>query len=379
MKILFLDQSNKLGGAELCLADIAQQFRDTSLVGVFTEGAFPDYLRQLNIPVTILAQRALQVQKDSGLGAGLKSVTQLIPLIAITVRLSQNYDLLYANTQKALIVGALASLLSGRPLVYHLHDIVSPEHFSATNRHIIVILANQAALVIANSQASREAFVAAGGRAELVHVVYNGFDPEQYQVQESQTERIRQELGLKDKFIVGSFSRLSPWKGQHVLIEALSHCPEDVVAILVGDALFGEQDYVAELHRLVEVHNLQDRVHFLGFRNDIPALMHACDIVAHTSTAPEPFGRVIIEAMLCGRPAIAAEAGGATELVEHGKTGWLCAPNNPQKLAELVLNSYKNPKAVDVIALNAQKYAKRHFQIQAVNDEIRRLLLQVIT
>jgi glycosyltransferase involved in cell wall biosynthesis len=51
--------------------------------------------------------------------------------------------------------------------------------------------------------------------------------------------------------------------------------------------------------------------------------MAACDLVTHTSTAPEPFGRVIVEAMLCGTPVIAAGAGGATELIEHGKTGWL--------------------------------------------------------
>ena len=106
-------------------------------------------------------------------------------------------------------------------------------------------------------------------------------------------------MGLGDRFVIGHFSRLSPWKGQHILLEALVHCPADVVAILVGDALFGEQDYVQTLKAQVESLGLQNRVHFLGFRSDIVPLMHACDVVAHTSTAPEPFGRVIAEAMLC--------------------------------------------------------------------------------
>ena len=74
MRILFLDQSGKLGGAELCLADIAQHFGQNSLVGVFAEGTFPDHLRKLNIPVQILTNQTLDVQKASGLVAGLKSI-----------------------------------------------------------------------------------------------------------------------------------------------------------------------------------------------------------------------------------------------------------------------------------------------------------------
>jgi len=63
-------------------------------------------------------------------------------------------------------------------------------------------------------------------------------------------------------------SRLSPWKGQHVLLEALAHCPSDVTAILVGDALFGEQDYVKHLHEQVAVLGLEERVRFwISFRH----------------------------------------------------------------------------------------------------------------
>lgn len=378
MKILFLDQSGKLGGAELCLTDIAQPFSATSLVGVFTEGTFPEHLRQLNIPVKILAQQELQVKKNSGTLAGLQSLGHLIPLVATVTQLSKNYDLIYANTQKALVVGAIASKLSGRPLVYHLHDIVSPDHFSAANRCIIVASANQAALVIANSQASRDALITAGGRADKVHVVYNGFSPELYHTTDATHQSIRRELDLEGKFAVGHFSRLSPWKGQHVLIEALAHCPDNVVAVLVGDALFGEDDYVAQLRQQVQRLNLGDRVRFLGFRNDIPALMQSCDVVAHTSTAPEPFGRVIVEAMLCQRVAIAAAAGGATELIEHGKTGWLCPPNQPQKLAELILATYNDPKQASTMATMSTIHARSAFNLEHTNQQIQALLAQLV-
>ncbi|MGD1859269.1 MAG: glycosyltransferase [Leptolyngbyaceae cyanobacterium] len=378
MKVLFLDQSGKLGGAELCLADIAQHFGPTSLVGVFAEGTFPERLRQLQIPVKILTEQALQVQKASGLLAGLKSIQHLVPLIVAVAELSKDYDLIYANTQKALVVAAIASWMSRRPCVYHLHDIVSPDHFSRTNRRLIVTLANRAALIIANSQASRDAFVQAGGRSDHVHVVYNGFRPEAYATA-SECDRLRHELtsqiALPDEtspFIVGHFSRLSPWKGQHILIEALQHCPDTVVAVLIGDALFGEQDYVQQLHRQVKELNLTHRVRFLGFRSDIPQLMAACDLVAHTSTAPEPFGRVIVEAMLSRTPVIAAAAGGAVELVEHGQTGWLVDPGDIQNLADLIKTCQSHPDRATAIVQRAYSQATQRFNLESVNEQIAR-------
>ncbi|MEB3357457.1 MAG: glycosyltransferase [Synechococcales bacterium] len=388
MRILFLDQSGKLGGAELCLADIAQAFGQTCLVGVFAEGNFPDHLRQLNIPVKVLAEQTLEVQKASGLLTGLKSLNKLLPLVATVTQLSKAYDLIYANTQKALVVGAIASFLSGRPLVYHLHDIVSPDHFSATNRRIIVTLANRAALVIANSQASRDAFIEAGGRSDRLHVVYNGFHPALYASQTGDdtcsaqaSQRLRQTLTANlpsaAPFIVGHFSRLSPWKGQHILIEALQHCPDHVVALLVGDALFGEQDYVQQIHRQVEALQLQHRVHFLGFRSDIPQLMAACDLVAHTSTAPEPFGRVIVEAMLCGTPVVAAAAGGAAELVDHGSTGWLSPPGEAEKLAEVINLVCAQSDGARAIAQKAQQQAQVRFNLTHTNQQIKHLLNQI--
>ena len=380
MNILFLDQSGKLGGAELCLADIAQNFSQTSLVGVFVEGTFPDYLRQLNIPVQILTQQALQVQKESGLLAGLKSLNRLLPLITSVVQVSQDYDLIYANTQKALVVGAIASLLSQRPFVYHLHDIVSPDHFSATNRRIIITLANHAALIIANSQASRDAFIQAGGCSDRIHIVYNGFRTQDY-VDRTTRDRTRQSLFANtpvapdpQPFVVGHFSRLSPWKGQHVLIEALQYCPDQVRAVFVGDALFGEEDYVEQLQQQANRLHLEHRVQFLGFRSDIPQLMTACDLVAHTSTAPEPFGRVIAEAMLCGTPVVAAAAGGAVELVDHGQTGWLTPPGDAQKLAAVITTCFHEPAQAGAIAQRGKIQAAERFDIATTNERIAQLL-----
>ncbi len=377
MKILFLDQSGKPGGAELCLIDIAKPYQNDCLVGLFADGSFKDLLEKNHIPVTVLTSQAIQVKKESSLSQGLASITQLAPLITKVVKIARNYDLIYANTQKALVVGAIASFFSNRPLVFHLHDILSPEHFSQTNRRISVTLANRASLVIVNSQASKKAFIEAGGKPDKVEIVYNGFDPQNYVTQESEIKQLREKLELDDKFIVGHFSRLAPWKGQHILIEAIAKCPSEVTVILVGDALFGEQDYVKQLHQQIDRLQLQNRVKFLGFRHDIPLLMAACDLVAHTSTAPEPFGRVIVEAMLSGTPVVAAASGGAVELVTDGINGFLATPGNPQELTEVINTCLSDKQKTAAIASTARNTASQRFNVANIDRQIAQLLGQL--
>ncbi|BAZ27764.1 group 1 glycosyl transferase [Cylindrospermum sp. NIES-4074] len=378
MKILFLDQSGKPGGAELCLMDIAKPYGDNALVGLFADGDFKNLLQQQQIPVEVLATQSIQVRKQSSLLQALGSVGQLTPLINKVIQRARKYDLIYANTQKALVVGAIASFFARRPLVYHLHDILSSEHFSKTNLRVAVTLANRfASLVIANSQASKKAFLQAGGQPELIEVVYNGFEPKKYQTSEEDIRQLQQELGFKDKFVVGHFSRLAPWKGQHILISAIAKSPPQVTAILVGDALFGEQDYVQELHQQVAELGLENRVRFLGFRSDIPQLMSACNLVAHTSTAPEPFGRVIVEAMLCGTPVVAAKAGGAIELVEPGINGFLVTPGEPQELTEIINICLQETEKTVTMANHARTTASQNFDVTTINQQISQLLKTV--
>ncbi|HIK04141.1 MAG TPA: glycosyltransferase [Trichormus sp. M33_DOE_039] len=378
MKILFLDQSGKPGGAELCLIDIAQPYRDRALVGLFADGDFRKLLEQNQIPVEVLTSQSIAVRKQSNLLQAFTSLGQILPLIAKVVETAYQYDLIYANTQKALVVGAMASLITRRPLVYHLHDILSLEHFSKTNLRVAVNLANLcASLVIANSQASQTAFVQAGGKPDITRVVYNGFNSKNYQTSNDDIQKLRQRLGLENKFVVGHFSRLAPWKGQHILIDALAQLPPQVTAILVGDALFGEQNYVKQLHQQIAELGLEKRVIFLGFRTDIPQLMAACNLVTHTSTAPEPFGRVIVEAMLCGTPVVAAKAGGAMELVEHGVNGFLVTPGEPQALAQVINTCIQEIEMTEKIAGQAKNIARQRFDVANVNQQIAQLLSNV--
>jgi glycosyltransferase involved in cell wall biosynthesis len=371
---LFLDQSGELGGAELCLLDIATYFKEDCKVILLSSGPFYDSLRRHGIEVEILAQNALGVRKHSDLFELIFGLISYSPLVFRFVQKIPYYDLLYANTPKALVLASLARFFTPFNFVYHLHDIISKDHFSNINRRVIVSCANQADLVIANSQSSKDAFIRAGGKPKKLAVVYNGFKLENYSVPLGNRNSLRRDLQLTDHFVIGHFSRLSPWKGQHILLEALHHCPHPITVLLVGAALFGEDDYVAQLHHQVKTLGLEDRVKFLGFRQDIPQLMAACDLVTHTSTAPEPFGRVIVEAMLCGTPVIATAAGGAIELVTHGRTGWLCPPSDPQRLAELISDCYIQPERNQAIAEAARLEARERFDLQNTNSQLATLL-----
>ena len=105
--------------------------------------------------------------------------------------------------------------------------------------------------------------------------------------------------------------------------------------------------------------------------------MTACNLITHTSTYPEPFGRVIVEAMLCGKPVIASKAGGAMELVEHDKTGFLVTPGNVEELAQTITQCYQHPEDIIAIANQARTTASQKFHLNQINQQISQLLCQL--
>jgi glycosyltransferase involved in cell wall biosynthesis len=365
--VLFLDHVGALGGAELALVDVAHSYRDTSTFLLFADGPFRERLTKVGIPVKVIeGRKALHAVRRETAWPGLAAAAEVLTLAWHTARLARRHDFLHANSQKAFVIACLAGLLARKPVIWDLNDLLLPAHFSRSNIRLDVWLANYfAARVLANSQASAQALIAQGGRGEKVRVVYNGIDGTPFlSVAEAEVATARHELGLDGIRVVGVFGRLAQWKGQHVAIEAMTHLP-DIHLLLVGDALFGEQAYAEGLRDQVQALGLADRVHFLGFRTDIPQLMRMVDLVVHTSTAPEPFGRVIVEGMLAGRPVIATRAGGVEEIVDHDRTGVLVEPGNPVELAEAIRGLYADPGRADRIARSGCDDALRRFTVEA--------------
>ncbi|ELS34643.1 MULTISPECIES: glycosyltransferase family 4 protein [Pseudanabaena] len=367
-RILFVSYTAVLGGGELCLLDFAHAYRDSSEVVLLTDGVLKTRLEELGVKVEVLpSSRSLaDVKVSSGL-ASWKSIGDLWRLGRQIAQKSQDFDLIHANNQKGFVVSAIARLFGGAPVVWHLHDILTANIFSPTNRKIAVTLANWfASRVIVNSQATGDAFIACGGKRQLLRTVYNGFDCAKFDRINDRQATLREELGIpRDRPLVGMFSRLSYWKGQHILLEAVRELP-DVHVLLVGDALFGEAEYTEKLKNIAAQPSLKGRVHWLGFRQDIPALMKACDAIAHCSTAPEPFGRVIVEAQLAKRPAIATMGGGTGEIIDDGVTGLLIPPNDPHLLTKAMQKIFSDREFTKAMVEAAYIQAQTKFSIPSV-------------
>ncbi len=126
-------------------------------------------------------------------------------------------------------------------------------------------------------------------------------------------------------------ARLTRWKGQAVLVEALARLPGDTVAVLLGD---GKPAYQKELLALASKLGVADRVRLTGVVRDMPAALLLADVVVHASTDPEAFGRVVVEGMAMERPVVAAELGAPPEVITHGQDGWLVVPGFPHVLAD---------------------------------------------
>jgi glycosyltransferase involved in cell wall biosynthesis len=381
LRVLAVDQSGALGGAELSMLEVVKNMRGNVETVLFDDGPFRIALEAVGVKVDVLDGKSLgNVRKDGKSLPGMNMVGGVLKLLRGTLEKSRNADVIYVNTQRAMVIGAIAGLISRRPVVWHLRDIVSEDHFGRTQLAVIkwctkLMLEH----VIANSTASAAAVTALTRlREERLDVVFNGISAEPFTDLETVAQHeLRARFGLpQDAFLVGCFSRLARWKGQHVLLEALLES-EEMHAVLVGAALFGENDYEAELRAFVLEHGLGDRVHFLGFQDDIAACMKAVDVVTHTSIMPEPFGRVIIEGMLSKRPVVATRAGGVMDIVEDGENGILCSPGDAAELAQVLDRLRKNEPLRDRLVEQGYVNATSRFGTQRYVESVEKILEDV--
>ena len=379
--ILFVDHTAMMGGAQHSLLDIAEANRERGAVALFDDGPFANALEARGVRVLRLDGGAtLRQVKKSSTFPGIGPLVATVRLARALARAAQPFDLLYANSPKSFVVAALAGRRARKPVVWHLRDILGEGHFSRANVRAVVSVANwSASRVVANSRATADAFVAAGGKASLVTVVHNGIDAAPFDALAPDTRSaVRSELGIPDDvFLVGCFSRLHPWKGQTVLLDAVARMP-DVHALVVGGALFsGEAPYEAELRGRAQLPALAGRVHMRGARDDVPRLLAACDVVVHASVLAEPFGRVIVEAMLAGRPVVATRAGGVPEVVCDGETGVLVPPGDARALRDALDALRRDPARVAALARRGADHARASFSRETMLAGVHRVILEV--
>lgn len=179
-----------------------------------------------------------------------------------------------------------------------------------------------------------------GVPANKIRVIHRGVDLDRFDPGKVSAQRVvnlAADWMLPDGMpVIMLPGRLTRWKGQPVVIDALARLGRrDIRCLLVGGDQ-GREEYRAELEAMIANRDLNEVVRMVDHCDDMPAAYMLTDVVISASTDPEAFGRVIAEAQALGRPVIATDHGGAKETVIPGETGWLVPPGDPDALAQAI-------------------------------------------
>lgn len=400
--VVFLDHTAKWSGGEIALLRTLEALdpkRVKSIVVLAEEGPFAERLRDLQIETHILplSGEVREVRKDSlgggGMlrhaGAGIAFVRYAFT-IARFARAHQAFAL-HCNSLKADIYGCLAGRIARIPVIWHIRDHIDPSYLPGTAVRVLRALARTApTFVIAISESVLEKLFPdpedrqkqLATRAKIIH---DGLAEWELKTPlptlTSQWKNKPPRIGIVGRFVA--------WKGQHIFLQAAQQLQilqkagdnetadrkngAEPVFVLVGKPMFGEEDYEAELKRIAAP--LGDRVQFLGFRSDVPAVLRDLDIFVHASTTPEPFGQVVIEAMAEGIPVIASDGGGVREIIEEGVSGLRTPMGDAIALAEALDKLLADPAYAGRLAQAAHSRVRNHFtafqnarNIEAVYD-----------
>lgn len=159
-------------------------------------------------------------------------------------------------------------------------------------------------------------------------------------------------------------ARLTRWKGQAVLVQALARLPKTVRVVLAGG---GRDGFRRELQALAARLGVAGRLRILGHVDALALALAAADVVVHASTDAEAFGRTVIEAQAMARPVVAADLGGPRETVAHGETGWRVTPGDPAALAARLAQVLAMPPASrQAVGDAAREAVLRHYSTAAM-------------
>ena len=190
-------------------------------------------------------------------------------------------------------------------------------------------------------------------KLRLVHrcVDIEKFNPEL--VSQERIIKASNEYNLpEEKPVLTLIGRITRWKGQHLLVEALSKMKnKNYYCVIAGDDQ-GRLNYVEEIKELAQKYRLKNRIGFYGKVLDPQALMQASTIVLSTAIEPEAFGRISIEGQAMGKIVVASNIGGSKETVVDGKTGKLYQYDDPRELAKAL------DWALDLSAEEVKKISK---------------------
>ena len=364
MKILYLNPSSQLGGAERNLIDVIgavrQQDPSIEITVLITapDGLLMAELISLEVEIIVLElPRKIARFGDSGLKdrSKISSLFEFVSNISAGGELIQywwylrrkiieiNPDLIHSNGLKTHLL--VSSLGVSVPIIWHLHDFIGSR---LSIGKLLGLLIRKVSVAIAISQE-----IARDWQSVFPHlpieVIYNAIDIDKFQPPAIDRSRDPASQHLK----IGLVATYSIWKGHDIFIQAIGNIarqqPElksTVKFYIIGGAIYetDRSQYTrSTLQQLARDHNIEDWLTFIDFQRDIVSSYQMLDIVVHASTQPEPFGRTIVEAMACERAVIVAQAGGAAELFTHQQDAIGVPPGDPVALAGAILDLIDNP------------------------------------
>ncbi|HZB72728.1 MAG TPA: glycosyltransferase family 4 protein [Acidimicrobiales bacterium] len=334
IRVVFLDHVARLSGAELGLTRLLPALHGIDAhVILAEEGPLVGRLQRIGTSVEVLpmAERARTLSKDKvrpgAMALGTAASTGWY-VLRLARRLRQlQPDIVHTNSLKAALYGVAAARLAGVPTVWHIRDRIAPDYLPRAAVRLVQEAAGHfPTAVIGNSESTLATL-----RVPLRHAVI----PSPVLIHETVARPSDPERTSHPSLRVGIVGRLAPWKGQDLFLRAFAEAfPDgDAEAVVIGAALFGEDQYAGSLHRLVRELRLERRVSFTGFRDDVAAELARLDVLVHASTIPEPFGQVVVEGMAARLPVVAPDAGGPAEIITHGLDGLLYPMGDPRALA----------------------------------------------
>jgi glycosyltransferase involved in cell wall biosynthesis len=336
------------GGGEMMFWDLMQQGRNAGVewLAIFLQdGPMVEQVRNLGIDTRVI---------ESG---RLRQIHRLIAAILhiAAIARQENVDAIVNWMWITHILGGLAAMLAGVPSAWYQLEVPYDRTWLV---RLATLIPAKAIVTLSKDGQQAQAQIWPHRPTPLVYpgVALDRFDPA---VLPSPVEA-RKKLGLPLNVpLIGIVGRLQRWKGMHVLLAAMpqvlqkyphAHC------VVVGGKHDLEPDYEELLHKQIVDLQLSDRVIMAGLQRNVPEWVQAMDIFVHASDK-EPFGIVIIEAMALGKPVIAGNAGGPTEIITDGVNGLLTPYDDANALAQAILRYLDDQKFAQSAGIAAQNRA----------------------
>lgn len=316
------------------------------------------YLRDLGYDVSVVCHPGQWLQHDAHTPDGI--FVKIIPFppritpladLGTLIRLiryfrQERFDVVHTHTVKPGLLGRLAARLAGVPVVIHtVHGFYFHDEMHPAAQQAFVAIEKIGAWCCDAILSQNQEDIATAVRegicpSDKIGHLGNGIDVTKFYpgcVDETTVAGLRRELGLPpDAKIVGLIGRLVREKGFVEFFEAARMILDRGINarfLAIGAAQPGKADALTP-QALIEQLGLQSAVHFLGLRNDVPALMSLMDVVALPSYGKEGLPRVMMEAAALGKPVVATNARGCREVVADGETGLLVPVQDSAALAE---------------------------------------------